>query len=70
MNKLLSVLALCVYALNASVAQATLFDRGGGLIYDNVLDVTWLQDANYAKTSGYNAEGIMSWDQELLGLHN
>ncbi len=34
-------------------AQAALHDRGGGLIYDDVLDITWLQDANYALTSGY-----------------
>ena len=24
------------------------------MIYDDVLDVTWLQDANYAHTSGYD----------------
>ena len=30
-----------------SPALAALIDRGGGLIYDTVLDVTWLQDANY-----------------------
>jgi hypothetical protein len=34
----------------ASGAQAALIDRGGGLIYDTVLDVTWLQDADYART--------------------
>jgi hypothetical protein len=28
-------------------------DRGGGMLYDTVLNVTWLQDANYAATSGY-----------------
>ena len=33
--------------LIASGAQAALFDRGGGLIYDSVLDVTFMQDANY-----------------------
>lgn len=44
------------------VAQAALHDRGGGMIYDDVLDVTWLQDANYAKTSGYDADGYFnSW---------
>lgn len=36
-------------------AEALLHDRGNGLIYDDVLDITWLQDANYAKTSGYAA---------------
>lgn len=38
-----------------STVQAALIDRGSGLIYDDVLDVTWLQDANYAFTSGYAA---------------
>ena len=43
--------------------NATLLDRGGGLIYDDVLNITWLQDANYAKTSGYDTDGRMTWDQ-------
>jgi PEP-CTERM motif len=42
-------------------AHATLFDRGGGLIYDSVLNITWLQDADYARTSGYDADGVMTW---------
>jgi hypothetical protein len=29
--------------------KAALYDRGGGLIYDDVLDVTWLQDASYVQ---------------------
>ena len=33
-------------------AQATLVDRGGGLIFDDVFNVTWLSDANYANTMG------------------
>ena len=44
----------------SGVAQATLVDRGGGLLYDDVLNITWLQDANYAKTSGYDASGRMA----------
>jgi hypothetical protein len=51
-------------------AQATLFDRGGGLLYDDVLNVTWLQDANYAKTSGYDADGLISWDQANTWAQN
>ena len=47
--------------LGSGVAQAALFDRGGGLIYDDVLKITWLQDANYSKTSGYDADGLMNW---------
>ena len=43
------------------MANAALIDRGGGLIYDDMLDVTWLQDANYGYTSGY-----LDWGGEVL----
>jgi len=46
-------------------AHATLWNRGGGLIYDDVLDVTWLQDANYAQTIGYNSDGKMTWTEAV-----
>jgi hypothetical protein len=29
--------------------------------YDTVLDITWLADAHYAQTSGYDADGKMNW---------
>ena len=29
--------------------------------YDTELDITWLADANYAKTSGHDADGQMNW---------
>ncbi|MHB1083301.1 MAG: PEP-CTERM sorting domain-containing protein [Thiobacillus sp.] len=29
--------------------------------YDTDLDITWLADANYAKTSGYDTDGLMTW---------
>lgn len=51
------------------VAQAsvipTLHDRGGGLVYDEVLNVTWLQDAKFARTSGADADGLMTWQQAV-----
>ncbi len=46
-------------------AQAALHDRGGGLIYDDVLDITWLQDANYAQTSDYDPDGKMTWGNSV-----
>lgn len=46
-------------------AQAVLIDRGSGLLFDDVLNITWLQDANYAKTSGYDADGRMTWDDAM-----
>jgi len=50
--------AISLFALSSNAA---LIDRGGGLIYDDVLNVTWLQDANYAQSSGYDADGQMIW---------
>lgn len=58
--KKLIVAALAVLPLSVNAA---LHDRGNGLIYDDVLDITWLQDANYAKTSGYDEDGLMTFDE-------
>ena len=57
-----TAIALVACALSMpSLTQAMLIDRGGGLIYDTALDVTWMQDAQYAITSGYNAAGRLDW---------
>jgi hypothetical protein len=45
------------------LAQATLWDRGGGLVYDDVLKITWLQDAYYAGS-------ITSYDQAVAWAKN
>lgn len=34
-------------------------------VYDTVIDATWLADANYAKTSGYDEDGRMPWSDAL-----
>lgn len=48
------------------MASATLWDRGGGMIYDDVLNITLLQDANYAKTSGYSSNGqFQNWSDAV-----
>lgn len=60
-QKTLLALAFIASAAVTGTAQASLVDRGNGLLYDNVLNVTWLQDANYAKTSGYSATDKMNW---------
>ena len=56
--------ALSVATLSA---QAALVNRGGGMIYDTMQNITWLADMNYAQTSlhtgtGVNVNGTMSWD--------
>jgi hypothetical protein len=65
MKRTLSVIIVSaiIFGLTATSIHATLWDRGGGLIYDDYLNVTWFQDANYAKTSGYDPDGYMTWDQ-------
>jgi hypothetical protein len=63
MKKILVFLcAILLFFGITGMANATLWDRGGGLIYDDVLDITWLQDANYAQTTGYDSDGLMNWD--------
>ncbi len=57
----MSLATLILGLFLALPSQAALIDRGGGLIYDDVLNITWLQDANYAKTSNYDADGQMNW---------
>jgi len=57
--------------IGSLTAQAELHDRGGGLIYDDVLNVTWLQDANYAYTSGHVPHpGRMTWPQAMDWAEN
>lgn len=55
----------------SGIAHAALHDRGGGLIYDDVLNITWLQNANYGAGSTYDdanayfgnttTDGLMNW---------
>ena len=47
-----------------STLQARDFDNNPNTIegyYDTVLNITWLADANYAQTSGYDIDGKMGW---------
>ena len=64
--RLVACLFLCV-SLNAFAA---LYDRGNGLIYDDVLDITWLQDINYSKTSGHDVDGLMIWQDAKQWVDN
>ncbi len=65
---LLSVISLSI----SGYSQAAFIDVGNGMVYDTLLDVTWLKDANYAATqyadSGGvqgDADGLMSWDSAM-----
>ena len=66
MKRYLSVIfAFAAIGLAATPIQATLVDRGGGFIYDDDLNITWLQDTNYSMTSGYDADGLMTWTEAM-----
>ncbi|MEQ1637543.1 MAG: hypothetical protein ABL903_12705 [Methylococcales bacterium] len=58
----LKYLLLLLLALNGT-AEANLIDRGNGMIFN----ITWLADANYAKTLGYDADGAMAGKAPTLG---
>jgi hypothetical protein len=54
---------IVMYLLVSGVSHAALIDRGGGLIYDDVLDVTWLRDTQHAVTSGFSTTPQLTFGQ-------
>lgn len=52
-----SWIAVATLSLTLPV-YAELHDRGNGLLYDDVLNVTWLQNANLAETEHFGVERI------------
>ena len=62
-KKLLAGLFLAAGLLVTPIAQASLTPSADGkTIYDSHLNLTWLADANYSQTSGYNTTGLMTWN--------
>jgi len=71
----LPLVALSLGLILALPAQAALHDRGGGLIYDDVLEITWLQNANYGASSSYDngystTDGRMTWANAVAWADN
>jgi hypothetical protein len=59
-------LTLGAAALPLGAAHAELHDRGRGLIYDDVMNITWMADSNYAITSGFfESEGIAVYNGQV-----
>ena len=71
----LRLLSLVLSPFLALPAAAELLDRGNGLIYDTVLDITWLQDASFGAGSSFDdadpfypedvTDGKMSWSNAV-----
>lgn len=58
MYKLIGYTAAAVFACAVSAAQASLIDRGNGLIYDDILNITWLQDPRLAASNTFGVSGV------------
>jgi hypothetical protein len=65
-----AILLLAVLLGFSGTANAVLIDRGTGMIYDTELGITWLQDANYAMTSGYHHNGLMDLEETKIWIDN
>ena len=69
MKTLAMILSITLVLGFTALGNATLWDRGGGLIYDDYLNITWMQDANYSKISpGPNTypDGSMIWIDAVI----
>ena len=59
------IIVICIGVICIGIvsrADAALLSRlNGQAYYDDVANLTWLADANYAQTSGYDADGGMPW---------
>lgn len=62
MRNLLLITLLLLPFTSHSALVGRLVDSEGNYqaYYDTEADLTWLADANYAQTSGYDADGLMS----------
>jgi hypothetical protein len=58
---LLSAAILLTLATSANASLTASAD--GKTVWDADLGITWLADANYAQTSGYSVDGLMTWNQ-------
>ena len=54
MKNLIAAVLLAFISIGA--AQAALIDRGGGFIYDDVLDITWTQDDTLSGTGTWASQ--------------
>lgn len=60
-------LALVTALLSIAEVNASLIDRGNGMIYDDVLDITWMADAGLARTE---LGGAVDWSSATAWAEN
>lgn len=60
-KSIISTVCTCLLVVSFNANSALISRLGGLAYYDDVADLTWLADANYAMTSGYDTDGYMTW---------
>lgn len=64
MKKMAISVTLCALLGTSFASHAALTPSADGkLIYDSDLNLIWLADANYSKSSGYHSTGLMPWNE-------
>lgn len=61
---LIAVMAMVTMLWFTTPTHATLWDRGGGLIYDDDLNITWLQNAGLGGNRSWNS--AIAWANNLV----
>ena len=63
-SRLLGAVCACV-SISTATNAALVTRLSGQAVYDTDLDITWLSDANYAETSGFDCDGLMVWNNAI-----
>jgi len=64
-KQILIVAAFLLTLILTAHSRAELLDRGNGLIYDTILDITWLENANYSGET-LSWDDAMNWADSLV----
>ena len=67
-----NIITVCVFTIFTSLnVNSALLERLDGLAYyDDESNLTWLADANYSQTSGYDSDGKMNWADAMTWATN
>lgn len=69
-KRVLAALSLVAWVSFGSVSEAALYDRGNGLVYDNVLNLTWSKDANLFQTLSVTSGNLDGFVQKIINANN
>jgi len=67
MKKILFII-LSSFAI-VTATQAALIDYGNGMIYDDDINLTMMQDMNYVMTSGYDPDGHLTYQEAVAWVN-